>query len=175
MKDQITRDMLISDVVEKHPLLVELLLDHGIHCVGCGAAAFETLEQGVLGHGFSEQEFADILEELNDAIQDEPTDEKAKKSSSLKVTDLAARKLKEILATKKEMRGFRFRVSPNAEDQTSPLFGLDFENEQLPEDQLVTIQEITFYVSKQDAAYLRNTTIDYVKKGDGYVFKISQR
>ena len=47
-------------------------MDYGVHCVGCSASSFETMEQGILGHGFSEGELMDILMEINDAIKNPP-------------------------------------------------------------------------------------------------------
>jgi len=47
-------------------------MDYGVHCVGCHVSDFETLEQGILGHGFSEGELLDIINELNELILNPP-------------------------------------------------------------------------------------------------------
>ena len=64
----IHKDMPIAEGLasfpEKARLLSEILIDFGIHCVGCGAATFETLEEGVLGHGFSEEELNNLVIDL---------------------------------------------------------------------------------------------------------------
>ena len=44
-KELITKDMLIGDIVRKYPFAVDIMLDHGIECVGCHVATWETLEQ----------------------------------------------------------------------------------------------------------------------------------
>tara|TARA_Y100000310_G_scaffold39747_1_gene37265 strand:+ start:13792 stop:14025 length:234 start_codon:yes stop_codon:yes gene_type:complete len=71
-KQKITKDMLIADIFTEHPekaeKLGEIMINFGIHCVGCGAAMFETLEEGVLAHGFSKKELDKLIEDLNKII-----------------------------------------------------------------------------------------------------------
>ncbi|MBR9706327.1 DUF1858 domain-containing protein [Candidatus Pacearchaeota archaeon] len=50
-KDNITKDMLIGELIKKYPTSVEIMLEHGLHCVGCHVATWETLDQGCSGHG----------------------------------------------------------------------------------------------------------------------------
>ena len=70
---KITKNTLIAEILAENPekaqLLSEIMLDFGIHCVGCGAAAFETLEQGVLGHGFSEEDLNNLIKEINKLLE----------------------------------------------------------------------------------------------------------
>ncbi|MEM4637817.1 MAG: DUF1858 domain-containing protein [Candidatus Woesearchaeota archaeon] len=66
---KISKDMIISEVVEKFPYLAEYIMDYGVHCVGCGVASFETLEEGFMGHGMSEEEIDMVIEELNKIIR----------------------------------------------------------------------------------------------------------
>ncbi len=61
-KKEITKDMIISQIVMDYPEVVEVFMEFGIHCFNCGAAQFETLEQGVMAHGIDVEE---ILEDLN--------------------------------------------------------------------------------------------------------------
>jgi len=62
---QITKDMIISQIVMDYPEVVEVFMEFGIHCFNCGVAQFETLEQGVMAHGIDVEE---ILEDLNFVI-----------------------------------------------------------------------------------------------------------
>lgn len=65
-KTKITKDILILDLVEQNPDLIEVLTsEYGFHCVGCLAASMETLEQGALVHGMSEKEIDKLVEDLN--------------------------------------------------------------------------------------------------------------
>ena len=70
--EEISRTSIIGDIILKYPYSVEVFMDYGIHCIGCSAASFETMEQGILGHGFSEGELLDILKELNEMVLNPP-------------------------------------------------------------------------------------------------------
>src|SRR3989338_2075903 len=108
---KITRDMLIAEILAENPakaqLLSEMMIDFGIHCVGCGAAAFETLEQGVLGHGFSEEDLKNLVKQINEVLEKNSKSEgepKNIKNFSLKFTKTAIEKIKQILKKKKKRR-----------------------------------------------------------------------
>ena len=60
----VTKQTIIGDIIRKYPFSIEIFMDYGIHCVGCHVSDFEAIEQGVLGHGFSEGELLDIINEL---------------------------------------------------------------------------------------------------------------
>jgi len=59
---QVTKDMLIKDVLQVDRELAVILMNHGMRCVGCPSAASETLEQAAISHGFNPDE---LLEEMN--------------------------------------------------------------------------------------------------------------
>lgn len=67
----VSRHDLIAEVVERYPEAAEILMDFGIGCYNCHIAEFETLEQGILGHGFSEDELEEVLEQLNEIAHEE--------------------------------------------------------------------------------------------------------
>ena len=70
-KQYVTKDMLMSEIVERYPELIEVLTyDYGLHCVSCFAAEMETLGQGALGHGMSDEEVDQMLETLNGVVAD---------------------------------------------------------------------------------------------------------
>ncbi len=48
---EITGDMIIGDVVRAYPQLIDPLKQIGIHCVGCYASTFDSIQEGVLKHG----------------------------------------------------------------------------------------------------------------------------
>jgi len=58
--------MKISEIVEKYPQVLSLLLDYGLHCIGCPLAPDETLEEAAKVHGFDLEE---LLQNLNKAIK----------------------------------------------------------------------------------------------------------
>src|SRR3989344_2866968 len=69
--DLITKDMTISEVIEKYPSTIETLLMTGVHCIGCHVSYFETLEQGMKGHGMTDEEIDDVIKEMNNVVKEE--------------------------------------------------------------------------------------------------------
>lgn len=63
---EITRDMMISEVVTHHPETMPLLMEYGMRCFGCPMALGETIEQGAMAHGINP---AEMLEKLNKAVK----------------------------------------------------------------------------------------------------------
>jgi len=63
-KESITKDMLIGDVVKSYPQSVEIMLEHGMHCVGCHVATWETLEQGTMSHGIDVDKLVDDINRI---------------------------------------------------------------------------------------------------------------
>lgn len=43
--------MTFMEVMQKSPEAAMILMQNGMHCAGCGMAAYETLEQGAISHG----------------------------------------------------------------------------------------------------------------------------
>jgi hybrid cluster-associated redox disulfide protein len=64
--DKITKDMTLGEVVQKFPETIEVFSAHGLHCIGCHVAAFETIEQGAMAHGIDD--IKGLIKELNDAV-----------------------------------------------------------------------------------------------------------
>jgi hybrid cluster-associated redox disulfide protein len=59
--DTITKDMLIGEIVKKYPASVDVMLEHGMVCIGCHVATWETLEQGAQGHHIDVNKLLDAL------------------------------------------------------------------------------------------------------------------
>lgn len=75
---KITKDMIIGDVISVFPEAIEVILEYGIHCIGCHGAMYETLEMGCAIHGIN----ADALcKEINKRIKEsrKPKTKPAKK------------------------------------------------------------------------------------------------
>ncbi|MBP5222373.1 MAG: DUF1858 domain-containing protein [Lachnospiraceae bacterium] len=60
----ITKDMIIQDIVAKHPDVVPVLLDAGMHCLGCPASLGESLEEAAMVHGIDIDELMSAIEAL---------------------------------------------------------------------------------------------------------------
>jgi hydroxylamine reductase len=68
----ISKTMMIGDAVSEYPDIVPIMIENGMHCIGCGASMFETLEEGFLGHGMSDKEIDKIMGEINKLVKDNP-------------------------------------------------------------------------------------------------------
>ena len=52
----------IGELIEKAPEKADILLEAGMHCLGCPSAQAETLEEACMVHGIDVE---DLLEKLN--------------------------------------------------------------------------------------------------------------
>ena len=62
IKMEIKKDMTIGELLEKAPEKAEILLEAGMHCLGCPASQMETIEEACGVHGIDVDE---IIEKLN--------------------------------------------------------------------------------------------------------------
>ena len=56
------KDMKIGELLEKAPEKAEILMEAGMHCLGCPASQAETLEEACAVHGIDVEE---LVEKLN--------------------------------------------------------------------------------------------------------------
>lgn len=66
----ITKDMLLGSVVAEYPEAAEVMLEYGLHCVGCFANAYDTVEIGAKVHGMSDEEIEKMVEEVNGRLRE---------------------------------------------------------------------------------------------------------
>lgn len=48
---QITKDMVIGDIIRVDQGVIPILMESGMHCVGCPSSQGETLEEACIVHG----------------------------------------------------------------------------------------------------------------------------
>ena len=61
----ITKDMLIGDVIEMYPGAAKALLSVGMHCITCGVAIYESVEEASYVHGLEPD---DVVKVVNDML-----------------------------------------------------------------------------------------------------------
>ncbi|MCI6043389.1 DUF1858 domain-containing protein [bacterium] len=62
---KISKDMIISDLIQVDPNIVAILMRAGMYCIGCPSAQGESLEEACMVHGID----ADLLtEQINDYL-----------------------------------------------------------------------------------------------------------
>lgn len=54
---EITRETLISEIVENCPQAMPAFMSIGMHCMGCAMASGENVEQACAAHGVDPDEF----------------------------------------------------------------------------------------------------------------------
>jgi len=160
----ITKDMTIGELVQQYPSIVEILMDEGVSCVGCGAAYFETIEEGLASHGRSEEEVNAIVEKLNGAIPEEKGDD------NLTITENAAMKAKELL-TKKNNQAIRIGVSSGG--CAGFEYHFSFENTKSENDAVVEVDGVKFFVDNASLEKLKGAKVDYVDSLTSAGFKIT--
>ena len=53
---EITKDTTMGELLRLDMGIADILMQNGMHCVGCPAHAFESLEDGCAGHGIDVEE-----------------------------------------------------------------------------------------------------------------------
>lgn len=59
---EITKDMTIGEILRTKPEAAEVLLNAGMHCLGCPSAQGESLEEAAMVHGMN---IDDLMSKIN--------------------------------------------------------------------------------------------------------------
>ncbi len=57
----VTPDMLVGDIITKHPLAAQFLMECGMGCIHCPASQMESLLEACAVHGIDGEEITDAL------------------------------------------------------------------------------------------------------------------
>lgn len=63
---QVTKDMYIGQVLQLDRGVAEILMDAGMHCLGCPSSQMESIEDAAMVHGFNVDE---LIEKLNNYLK----------------------------------------------------------------------------------------------------------
>src|SRR4051794_30539139 len=88
---QMTIEEILSLFPHKAQRLAQEITNAGLHCVGCHAATWETLEGGMMGHGMNQQQIDRLVSRLNSLLMEKSD------PSTISLTEKAAKKYQEIL------------------------------------------------------------------------------
>ena len=166
---KITKEMTVGEVIEKYPEAASTMTDFGLHCVGCHANPFESIEEGTLGHGMSEEEMNKMITELNKQVETLETTQETR--PIVTITEKAASQVKSMLQqSQKSDHALRFRAV--AGGCAGYQYEITFTKEKLAEDVILSQHGLPIYVDKESASIVKGAEVDYV---DGLVnagFKI---
>jgi iron-sulfur cluster assembly accessory protein len=167
---QVRRDMTIEEILggfpNKSQKLAQEITNAGLHCVGCQAATWETLEAGMLGHGFPEEEIDRLVDRLNDILS-EPVD-----LSTIRLTKRAAEKYKEILADEGK-EGWGLRFGDKAAGCSGFEYILDYSEKAKSDDETFSAHGVQIHVNKKLVSRLMGSEIDYIDGLQGSGFKVT--
>ncbi|MBQ8596266.1 MAG: DUF1858 domain-containing protein [Lachnospiraceae bacterium] len=61
---KVTKDMTIGEILRTNPNVAPVLLEAGMHCLGCPSAQAESLEEAAMVHGMDINELMSKIEAL---------------------------------------------------------------------------------------------------------------
>jgi hybrid cluster-associated redox disulfide protein len=61
----VTKNMTFGEILNRYPEAGRIIMSKGLHCIGCGMAFQETLEQGAIMHGINPDK---LVKEINKKI-----------------------------------------------------------------------------------------------------------
>ena len=156
----IHRQMTIEEVFSSYPSksqrLAHEMTTAGLHCASCSAAVWETLEAGMLGHGFNDEQIDDLIEKLNTILNEKD------ELDTITVTEKAAEKFKTIQKDqKKEKLALRFGYTAGGCGGFEYI--LDFSEKAEADDQVFVSHGIEIHVKKAFVERLLGSAIDYAE------------
>ena len=63
VQDIVTPDMNVGEIITKHPLAAQFLMECGMGCIHCPASQMESLAEACAVHGIDSEEIVDALNE----------------------------------------------------------------------------------------------------------------
>ena len=168
VKQIITKEMTIGDVVAKYPAVIEPLQAAGVHCVGCHVSYSESLEDGFKGHGMTDEEVDMVIATLNKSVEEGKMDD----GKEFIITNKAAEKLIEVLKeNSKEGSGLRVEIVPGG--CSGFQYGLELDDNTTDLDLVIEEKGVRIIMSKDNMQFLKGAKLDYVDGLQGAGFKIS--
>lgn len=167
---KIHRQMTIEDILTQFPSkaqrLSQEITNAGLHCVGCQAATWETLEAGMLGHGMSEGMIDHLVKKLNAVLEEEvdPT--------TITLTPRAAKKYLEIL-DEEGKHGWGIRFMEKMSGCNGFEYALDYSEKPKADDEVFVSQGIEIHVNNKVLPRLIGSEIDFIDGLKNSGFKIS--
>ena len=65
MAGQVSKEMTIGEILAINPMVAPILMEIGMHCLGCPSAQGETLEEAAMVHGLDVEL---LVEKINAAL-----------------------------------------------------------------------------------------------------------
>ncbi len=164
------KEMTIEEIFSTFPQysqsLAHEMSNAGLHCVGCHAATWETLEAGVLGHGMSQETLEELLGKLNRVVNQKL------EQTGIELTSRAAEKYLQILADENKT-GWGVRLAEKLAGCDGYEFILDFSEEATDNDQVFESKGIQIHVAKDILSHVEGSVISFVEGLNQSGFKVT--
>ena len=172
MKKAVTKDMVIADVLRQYPDVAVIMLEHGLHCVGCHANVYDTIEAGCKVHGIDDTAVDSMVAEMNKFIGEVKSSEKDSRGEGVSLTDVAAGKIKELLV--KEGQGdYGLRVSVMPGGCSGFVYQMNFEPKADPSDVVFEDKGVKVFVDPESLKLISGAEVDYMDSLNESGFKIN--
>lgn len=169
-KKTVSRTMTIEEILSLFPHKAQRLSHEitkaGLHCVGCHAATWETLEAGMMSHGMKDEAIDNLVNALNNLL-DEESD-----PTTLSLTPRAAKKFIEILEEENK-QGWGVRLDDRMAGCSGFEYILDYSEKAEDDDEVFLSHGIEIHLKKSKVARLLGSEIDYIDGLQGSGFKVS--
>jgi iron-sulfur cluster assembly accessory protein len=166
----ITKEMTIEEIFSFHPQhsqkLAQEITNAGLNCVGCGAATYETLEAGMISHGFDPESIVRLTDRLNAVLSEKVNLE------TITMTKKAAEKYREI-CDEEGKTGWGVRFGDRAAGCSGFEYVIDYSEKATPDDDVFTCEGVEIHVNKKATSRLMGSVIDFVDGLNGSGFKIT--
>lgn len=169
-KKVISRHMTIEEILGLFPHKAQKLSHEitsaGLHCVGCHAATWETLEAGMMGHGMTDEAIERLVKRLN-ALLEEEVD-----ATTITLTKRAAHKYMEILEEEGK-QGWGLRFEERMAGCSGFEYALDYSEKALHDDEIFESHGVQIHIPKNMVQRLIGSEIDFIDGLHGSGFKVS--
>lgn len=72
---KIDKSMTVLEALQVDPNIAGILMQEGMHCIFCGAAAGESLQEAGYVHGIGDDAMDDIINRINEFLASQPEEE----------------------------------------------------------------------------------------------------
>lgn len=173
MTTQITidREMTIEDILNLFPhqaqALAQEITNAGLHCIGCGAAVWETLEAGMFTHGKTDEDIDTLVERLNTLLKKAPE----LVSDTISLTERAAAQYLKVLDSE-DKQGWGIRIEEEMSGCNGFQHRLNYSENSTNDDMVFLSHEIEIHIEKKLYSKFEGSVIDYADGLQGAGFKI---
>jgi Fe-S cluster assembly iron-binding protein IscA len=146
--------MNVLEISALHAGAADILAAYGLHCIGCAFSEYDSLEEGALAHGLTDDDVTSIVEDVNELLRTNPA-----RPQTIALTKEAAESLKKTVESEGKL-GWYLRVV----SEDGQAFSLEFTEDAPSDDFLFNhehVPEVKLIASEETLYKIGGATIDY--------------